>query len=156
MADPIASDPKNHDIGLRLQALAYAVAGMDFKMITEIIGISRAGIYRLQKKAKERGFDPEISKHLNVNCIADEPRRGRPKKITAEKEAQIVKAIEESDRYGREKAAWMLADDHNISATSMHRILIRNGFRLCKTTKKPGLSEDMKKRRLEFCLRYAD
>ena len=36
----------------------------------------------------------------------------------------------------------------------MLRILKRNKFNLCKTTKKSGLTEEMKKARLIFCKMY--
>ena len=137
--------------GVRLQVLTMVQCGFSVNHITNVTGMSKAAICALEKKAREPGYDPKISNRILLEYVTDKPRPGRPKKITTEKEAQIVEALEKADRYGREKAAWMWAWNHQISPTSMLRILHRYGFRSCKTTKKPGLNAIMRAARLELC-----
>ena len=96
-----------HDDGIRLQALTMAEYGVPVAEITTITGVTKSTIYRLKKKARDRGYNPEISRALKLEYVTDNPHLGRPKQITAGKEALIVDALEKSDRYGREKAAWM-------------------------------------------------
>ena len=73
---------KNHEVGTRLQALALIEAGVAQKTVTAITGISRTTIKRLQEKAKERGYDPNVSKELKLDYVTDQSRPGRPRGIT--------------------------------------------------------------------------
>ena len=63
------------------------------------------------------------------------------------------------DRYGREKTTADLAGElsregFEISATSIQRILRKAGFHKVKPTRKPGLTQKMKKERLEWCRQH--
>ena len=79
--------------GVRLQALTMAECGMPFDEITKVTGISRSTIFTLKKKARERGYNPKVSRILKIEYVTDVPKPGRPKKINAEKEAQIADAL---------------------------------------------------------------
>lgn len=94
---------------------------------------------RLQKQARDRGYNPDNSKKLTLSYVSDAPRSGRPPIITPELESAILAAVRK-DRYGREKPSFMLAAEQEISSTTVLRVLKRNNFRLVKTTKKPPLS----------------
>ena len=143
----------NHDNGTRLQALALAEAGIASKIVTAITEISRFTISRLQKQARIRGYDPEVSKKLLLSYVEDAPRSGRPPVITPQVEEAVIQAIRK-DRDGREKTSFMLAAEQGISSSSVLRLLKRNNFRPCKTTKKPSLTEAMMEARYQFALRY--
>ena len=97
----------NHDNGTRLQALALAAAGIPVKNITAMTEISRWTISRLQKQARDRGYDPNTSKKLLLSYVTDAPRSGRPKVATPEIENIILTAVRKN-RYDREKTLSML------------------------------------------------
>ncbi len=145
----------NHDDGTRLQALALAEAGIATKIVTAITEISRFTVSRLKKQARDRGYDPSKSKKLLLSYVSDAPRPGRPPIITPELESAILAAVRK-DRYGREKTSFMLGAEQGISSTTVLRVLRRNNFRSCKTTKKPSLTEAMMEARYQFALRYKD
>ena len=145
----------NHDDGTRMQALALAEAGIAQKIITAITKIHRSTISRLKKQARDRGYDPLVSKKLFLSHVTDTHRSGRPPVITPEVESAIMEAIRR-DRYGRKKTSAMLGAEQGLSSTTVLRILYRNNFRSCKTTKKPSLTEAMKEARYQFALRYKD
>ena len=145
----------NHDDGTRLQALALVEAGMAHKIVTAITEISRRSIGRLQKQARDRGYDPSNSRKLLLSHVSDAPRSGRPPIITPELESAIIAAVRK-DRYGREKTSFMLAAEQGISSTTVLRVLKRNNFRSIKTTKKPSLTEAIMEARYQFALRYQD
>ena len=132
----------NHDNGTRLQALALAEAGIAVKIITAMTEISRWTIIRLQKQARDRGYDPNTSKKLLLSYVTDAPRSGRPKVVTPEVESAILAAVRK-DRYGREKTLLMLTAEQGISATTVLKVLKKNNFRSCKTSQKPALTEAM-------------
>ena len=145
----------NHDDGTRMQALALAEYGVHHKIITALTKITKSSIYRYKAQARQRGYDPSQSRQLLNSYVTDAPRSGRPTVITPEVEAAIIAAIRK-DRYGREKTSFMLAAEQGISSSSTLRTLWHNGFRPCKTTKKPSLSEAMKEARYQFALRHKD
>ena len=145
----------NHDTGTRMQALALAEAGIAVATIIAITGISRYSITRLRKQARSRGYDPDQSKRLLHSYVVDAPRSGRPPVITPELESAIIAAVRK-DRYGREKTSFILAAEQGVSSTTVLRVLKRNNFRPCKTTKKPSLSAAIMEARYQFALRYQD
>ena len=124
----------NHDNGTRLQALALAEAGIPVKIITAMTEISRWTISRLQKQARDRGYDPNTSKKLLLLYVTDAPRSGRPKVVTSEIESVILAAVRKN-RYDREKTLFMLIAEQGISATTVLKVLKNNNFRSCKTFK---------------------
>lgn len=91
---------------------------------------------------------------MKIGYVQDTPRSRAPLKITPEIKAVIVKAIDDGDRNQRAKPAALLGYENNMSGCTMLRIWKRNTFKPCKTTKKSGLTEEMKKARLIFCRMY--
>ena len=136
----------NHDDETRLQALALAEADIATKIVTAITEISRFTISRLQKQARNREYDLSNSKKLLLSYVSNVPRSGRPSVITPELESAILASIRKN-RYSREKTSFMLAAEQEILFTTVLRVLRRNNFRSCKTTKKPSLTEAMMKAR---------
>ena len=157
----------NHDLGKRLQALALAELSdvlkktgskVEFKItqktIAAIAGVSQKTVSRLRQQARNCGYNPEISTELKLEYVQDAPRSGGPSKLTSKIEAAIVRTIEDKDRNQRAKPAALLGYENKVSASTMLQILKRNRFNPCKTTKKSGLTEKMKKTRLMFCKMY--
>ena len=140
-------------IAQRIQALALVEHGIAAKMVQAVTGVSTRSISALKIKARQRGYDPAVSRVLEVEYIEDAPRSGRPKKVTPEVEQAILNNVVQ-DRNSREKSSAMIGFDHKLSSTTILRTLKQNGFRPCKSTKKPGLDSIMKEARLQFCLRY--
>jgi transposase len=136
----------------RAQALTLKLAGVSNAKITSITGIKTWNLNSLYQKAISRGLDPsEDAKLLNIH-VQDAAHSGRPKKqIDTIKEEVLCKV--RSDRYGREKTCSQIAIEvGGISDTTVWRILRASGLRKTKPTRKPGLTEEMKKARLRFAL----
>ena len=83
----------NHDNGTRLQTLALAEAEIAVKIITAITEISRWIVSRLQKQARAREYDPNISKKLLLSYVTDAPKSERPTVVTPEIESVILTSI---------------------------------------------------------------
>jgi hypothetical protein len=149
----------NHDLGQRLQALALAEFGVAQTVVTEITGLSRSSVSRLKKQARERGYDPSVSRALKLEYVEDAPRSGRPP-IPKETEDAILEKLANGNRNVREMPAGLIAYEHNqtheqrVSPTSVLRILKRNGYHPCKKITMPGLTNEMKEARLKFCLEH--
>ena len=78
-----------------------------------------------------------------MEYVEDAPRSGQPSKVTPALEEAILTDVRK-DRNGREKSSAMLAFDHELSSSTILKVLKKNGFRACKSTKKPGLTSMMK------------
>jgi transposase len=139
----------HHDIATRAQALALLQARVPIDRVSKISGISVNQIYRIDKKARERGYDPTTSTILSDDFLIDAPRSGRPKKITEEMEQEIIQEIRKS-RNGREKSAVELGWQFDISDASAIRTLHKHNLRKYKPSYKPGLTEEMRAARLKF------
>lgn len=68
----------NHSIGARIQAITLMQAGMKVDFVTEFTGIKKTRVYELVKQAKQRGYNPTISKVVEVYHVIEAPRSGRP------------------------------------------------------------------------------
>lgn len=148
--------PQFHPVSVRIQALALVtIAEMPVVQVAEITGIHRTHIYHLIKVAKARGFDPKINPRILEQYVTDAPRSGRPKEITPTIEQSLIESVTK-DRAGREKSAEYLAYEAGISHSSALRILKKNNLSAVKPSWKPGLTDIMKARRLQFCLEHAD
>lgn len=86
--------------------------------ITKITGISERQLQRLEKKAKKRGYNPEVNLQILDVYITNGVCSGRPKKAT---EAVIQDVIERvrKDRYSCEKRLDILASEIILSTSSM-------------------------------------
>ena len=143
----------NHTIAARLQALTLVEHGVGIDAAATASGMTSITVRCLRKKARERGFDPEVSSVMKEEYFKDAPRSGRPPKVTSEVEYDILTTVRK-DANGREKPAAVLAYEHNVSATAILRVLKRNRLRWRKTTKKPGLTLAMMEARYQFALRH--
>jgi transposase len=124
------------------------------KKITADTGYTESAVYKIQKKAIDRGYDPEKDKKILLAYIKDAPRIGRPKKCTPEVEEEVIKVISKNSttrELSTKKIAYMVSPlvKGGISARSIHRILRRCGHKPCKPTRKPGLTVENKLARLK-------
>lgn len=149
----------NTDIATRASVVAMKYSGKSSSYISDILGISVRQVNRIYSRAIERGFDPHRPVfRISDAILIDLPRSGRPSKQTPQTLERITTKVR-YDRYGREKtcadlAAELSLGDEYISQTTVWRMLRGNGFKKTKPTRKPGLTQRMKKERLDWCLRH--
>ena len=71
---------RNIDNGTKIQALTLLIIGMKPAEVSKLLGISISQLYRLQQKAKDRGYDPRGDPKLLLSHVEDGERSGRPRK----------------------------------------------------------------------------
>ncbi|MCJ1242297.1 hypothetical protein MMC14_010305 [Varicellaria rhodocarpa] len=118
---------RHHDLGERIQALTLLTAGWKVADVAKVVILSESQIYRIQRNAKERGFQPEISPIALAKYVEDKPRFGRPNKATPEIEKEIQESITR-DRYAREKTITQVELKVGLSPNTILRILKRLGY----------------------------
>jgi hypothetical protein len=95
--------------------------------------------------------------HCLDHHIEDGKPSGRPTKQTLEAIQDVLSKVRR-DRYRREKSCTQIAADlgGRISDTTVWRILRAAGLRKIKPTRKPGLTLEMEKARLQFAHEHED
>jgi len=146
----------SYDIAIRAQVVTLKALGFTNQEISSklCLAVTLTTIDRIYERALSRGFTPDKPICLNHH-VSNAPRSGRPTKQTEEKTKEVEAKVTK-DRYGREKSADVIAAEVGISPSTIRTILKKAGYKKTKPTRKPGLTEDMKKARLEFCRRYVD
>ena len=127
---------------------AYGILATKIKKITQISERTIRDIYR---RAINRGFNPKSSPPLVLNTHVDDASRlGRPSKQTKDVKNAILEKVRRN-RYGREKTCdYIAAEVGGVSAKTVWRILRASGLRKTKPMRKPGLTEQIKLKRLKF------
>jgi len=146
-----------YDIATRAQALTFKlIFKVDNQQIQAMLGMPPSTVNRLVDRAIERGFNPEHSMVILDKYVCDAPKTGRPSK-QQDHEDQVLERVRK-DRYGREMTcAYISASLGNtISPMTVWRILRAAGMKKTKPTRKPGLTETMKRDRFQFCLLHQD
>ena len=101
-----------YGLATKAQAVILRAAGTTYTKISSIAGITIKHVKNLYNEATARGWNP-LSPLLNYH-VQEKPRSGAPKKITPEKELEIISAITR-DCYGREKSFQALAIQCGVS-----------------------------------------
>ena len=109
---------KHYDIATRAQALALVEYGVPTKLVSELTGMFIRSINRLKQTAQQRGFDSEKSGAILSDYVADAPCSGHPKKITEEKEQEVISRVRK-DCYGREMSTAELGAEFRLSLISI-------------------------------------
>jgi hypothetical protein len=141
------------DIGIRIQCLVLLEYGVPIDMVSFITKVHKSSIYRYRRIAIARGYNPEKSRQILLSYLEDAPRSGRPTVCTQEVVEKVIANVCKSVE-GRCSTTATIGHSLGIGATSVQRILRRNGFHKVKRTMKPGLTEAMKEARLQFALRF--
>lgn len=135
---------QKHTTAERIQALALIEEGVPVDRVTTVSGMSKASIYRLQKTARARGYDPTVSRKLKDEYVQDAPRSGRPKKLSPEQEQQLLEVLQNNRTAGNgntpEKTMQQLASEAGISSVSVYRIMRKHGLQKPKAAGGPGAS----------------
>jgi hypothetical protein len=76
---PLAAQGNVLSIGARIQAVTLLESGMPHHQVTAFTHVSKSRIYSLRQQAIDRGWDPKVSKVVEVHHVEDAKRSGRPK-----------------------------------------------------------------------------
>jgi len=144
-----------YNIYTRAQALTIKIYSSTNADIQAATSISVSRIKLVIQEARKRGFNETKSRRILNIYLKDAPRSGRLTVRTSAKIQEVIKKVRR-DRYSREKSTKQLAFNTNISAKSVWQILKLANFRKTKPTCKPGLTAQIKKDRLKFCIHHKD
>lgn len=126
-----------------------------YKAVSEITHISISVLYRLVKKARIMGFDPDRDLRIEEDYVAPIKPPGPKRTVTSKAMEDRAISLIEKDRNGREKSSEVLGYQlDRISRCSVLRMLKRRGYHKRKPTWKPLLNEDQKQVRLQFALHH--
>src|SRR5258706_411245 len=130
----MAPSKRPHDNGTRVQALTMLQIGAKIDDIVEKTGYDKRTIYRIQKRAFDRGYDPNVDSRIFIKWVEDAPIPGRPKKVTAEVEDQVIQTISKNSttrQLSTQAIANMMSPlvKGGISARSVLRALRRRGYK---------------------------
>lgn len=144
---------KHTDLSTRAQALALAEYGVPMDEIKAITHLTKSTIYRYKSMARQRGYDPAISRVLKDEYLVDEIRSGRPPVLTEKQKEDLVTSVKK-DKSNREKSAQYIAFEHGTSSSTVLRVLHAANLHKRKPSTKPGLTSSMKEARLQFALQH--
>jgi hypothetical protein len=160
---PLGAPPKArnyHDDGTRIQALTLQEQNVPHWKIKNITGMDASVVSRLRKKAIQRGWEPEKDMPLLLEHVTDALKSGRPP-LSQEVCDEVLKVVTKNSTtrmYSCQKIAEVVSENLGkediVSATSVYRILKKNGYGNYKPTVKPGLTQKMKDERLAWCLAH--
>jgi hypothetical protein len=146
-------------IGQRIQALYQLDRGDLIGKIIEDTSVSQASIYKLRTKAISNGWTPGTP--VEPHHVDDKPRSGRPR-VSQYITAGILTVLTRNStsrgysccRIAREVST-MLPGKQFVSASTVYRTLIAEGYGSYKRTVKPGLNQANKDKRLAWCLEHS-
>jgi hypothetical protein len=153
----------NTDIATRasIVSMRSPFGGKTTPEIATQTGLSPRTINNIYATAIKRGFEPNRAPQLIIDdYVKDSPRKGRPKKQTKD----MIEATVSTVRASKANRASTCADlagelsklNIDVSRETVRRALKNQGFRRVKSTKKPGLTLAMRKKRLDWCLERED
>ena len=133
---------------------------IDFEAIQAETGISRSSVYKLKKKAIDRGLNWD-SGRIEPSYVDDVSRSGRPllSKETKDLIEKIMTQNSTTRGYSCVKIAILVSatpGQVEVSASSVHRTLKERGYGTFKRTVKPGLNATQKNIRLKWCEEHKD
>ena len=152
---PCAEEAGYHSVGSRVQALALFKYGVFIPLVIELTRISRASIYRLKKKVISHGYDRAISIIIYTHYVDDAPKFGRPP--TSQSVIDLILLTVTKNSTTRMWSSARIASEVSkttpvpVLASTVYRTLKKAGFSLQKPTLKPGLTNEAKKARYNWC-----
>jgi transposase len=134
---------------------------MPVEQITAFTHIKKSRVYSLRTEAIRRGWDPQVSKVVEVHHMEDAKRSGWPKTSQVVIDLIIATVTKNSTTHGWScsQIAYSVSETPGIqpvSASTVYRVLTTEGFSTYKRTVKPGLTKDQKDARLKWCLERKD
>jgi Transposase len=155
------TEQKPHSIGCRQHAVTLFAMKEPIHRITALTGCAETTIRKLRRKAIDRRYDPEVSVICEPWMIEDAPRSGRLRTSQVVVQHIIDTVTKNSTHRGWscQKIASVVSEIPGIapiSARTVYRVLVFNGYSSYKRTVKPGLNDENKKIRLQWCLDHKD
>ena len=154
---PPPEKPKSkamHTIGARISALLLWYHKHNTDEIKAITGIGKSTLSRLKDRALSRGWtEGAVPETWHVE---DAPRSGRPS-IKAETVELIIQTVTKNSTTRQWSCARIAAEvsktegAETVSPSTVYRTLRSEGYGVYKRTIKPGLTKEMKERRLKWC-----
>lgn len=135
--------------------------------LTEAERETIVSLYKLGKKRVEIYTHMELPKstvnnfiksYKKTGSIKKKPRSGRPVLLTSREERSLVAKIRRNGFTTKRKLIEMIKIDFKktVSATTISRILKKNGIKCCSAAKKPLISPKNIKKRLQYVKEYGD
>lgn len=125
-------------------------------IIESIARIQPRTVNTIYCKAITRCLNPDENKMILNYHIEDGKRTGRPNMQTEEIVEDVLSKVRR-DRFAREKTCAQIASDvGGVSYITVWRILRAYRYRKAKPTRKPGLTDEMKRARLRLALDHKD
>lgn len=146
----------NYDSGVRAQVVILRMcAGWSAKAVSDLTGVHERSQRRMIAKATDRGY--KVDKPLLLQYVDDAPRTGRPPEVL-ERNTEKVLAFVRQSKATRSYSCQQIADalQGQLSRESVRQILKGNGLNKVKRTTKPGLTQEMRNKRLAWCLDHKD
>ena len=141
---------ERYRVALRVQCVTLLDAGIPLDVICSRWLVTKSAVHWWKRIALARGYNPEVDPRLLCSHVEDAPRPGRPSLQTYTRTRKMIKEIC-NDKEGRNLNCRRLGGRLGVSSATAYRMLKKNGFRSVKESVKPGLTEEMKKARLQFC-----
>ena len=85
------------DDGVKIQALTLISTGIKVPQVKSLVNISESQLYRLKKKAIERGWGGLQTSPILLSYVLDAPRSGRPTVCTPKVLTGINDYVENND-----------------------------------------------------------
>ena len=159
LPEGVVDNGQRYPQSVRAQALTLSQIGMNSTQISRCLNIPDDTIRYWIRFAKARGWEGSETpfgdrRRILTIFIEAAHSPGRPKEMTQEDEQRILQAISK-DRSGREKSSEVLGYEAGWAPATILRLLNKHGYSNVKPTRKPGLNQDQRARRLAFCLKHA-
>lgn len=132
----------SHEKRIKIQLL-YG-QGKSQVAISKLVKCSRCAVQSAIKRFKETGSH------------ANKPRTGRKRVTTARQDRQLIRESVKDRKKTSSQLAAALSEEAGkpISARTARRRLVAAGLKGCKARKKPWLTQNNKKNRLDWALRH--
>lgn len=138
--------PKQSEISfeIRVKIQLLHEQGKTQKEIAKLVKCSRCAVQSAIKRFAETGTH------------ANKPRTGRNRVTTSREDRKLIReSVKDRKKTSSELAAALTEETgKSISARTARRRLVEAGLKGCKARKKPWLSQENKKKRLDWALRH--
>ena len=131
---------KNLSIEERARVVVLVQEGHSMNEVARRMKISRCCVQEIVKKEKETG------------SVVDRHRSGRPKVSTERQDRELVRlSLQDRKTTVPElRCRWVEASGTSVSAQTVRRRLLAKGLRGCVAAKKPKLTDNHKRKRLQW------
>jgi hypothetical protein len=143
----------------RIQGLYQLDQGDPLFKVIKDSGVSKPSLYKIREKAISLGWVPGTT--IEPHYVDDLPRSGRPRVSTYITAGILTVLTRNSTTRGyscrriAQEVSSNLPGRQFVSASTVCRTLIAEGYRSYKRTVKPGLNQENKDKRLAWCITHS-